>query len=460
MRPLPEEQQILSVADLTSHLKRLLEDSFPAIWVKGEISNIRYQSSGHIYFSLKDAGAQISAVMFRGNAAQLEAPLQDGQEVVAFGNISVYEPRGTYQLIVRSCIDAGAGRLQAEFERLKRNLEAEGLFDSERKKEIPTLPRRVGVITSPTGAAIRDFLSILKRREWNGEVFLFPAVVQGKEGAPDIEEKIRQAKEFANLDLLVLTRGGGSLEDLWNFNEESVVRAIADCEIPSISAVGHEIDFVLTDFAADFRAETPSAAAELISSGYIDAKQRIENSQISLTRSATSRFDQFQQQIGQMQSLLTAHSPNRVLEYKTLRLDDLSDRLKGLFTQNSERSRLKTEQLAQRFQLLRPDKMLLEHQKNLDRLESALARELQHQQHNKENHLEIAGKRLKSLGVEQVLKRGFSIVRDAKRQKIISQAKALKPGMKVEAQFADGSSELTVSGQTQGELFELDSDKS
>jgi exodeoxyribonuclease VII large subunit len=233
-----------------------------------------------VYFSLKDAGAQLSAVMFRGDAARQDVKLRDGVQVLVYGEISVYEARGNYQLIVRAVIEDGVGRLQREFEALKRRLAEEGLFAAENKIAIPPMPRTVGVITSPTGAAVQDFVRILIRRGWRGQVVVLPAKVQGEGAAAELVEMLRVACDPAEcgvvFDLLVIGRGGGSLEDLWAFNEEPLVRAVAACPLPIISAVGHEIDFTLCDFAADVRVETPSAAAELISSGFVSAAERVE----------------------------------------------------------------------------------------------------------------------------------------------------------------------------------------
>ncbi|MEN8863266.1 MAG: exodeoxyribonuclease VII large subunit, partial [Lentimonas sp.] len=274
LRPAPD--QVLKVTELTRQIKRQLEGNFRQVWVQGEVSNLRRQSSGHVYFSLKDAGSQLPCVLFARDAASQSFQLEDGMELQLFGDLSVYEPHGRYQLIAKIAIQSGEGQLQIEYERLKRKLAAEGLFDKERKQALPTLPLRIAVITSPTGAALRDFLRILRRREYGGEVVIFPARVQGKGAAEEITAMLEYAKASKGFDLIVITRGGGSIEDLWAFNEEILARAVAACPLPIISAVGHEIDHVLSDYAADQRAETPSGAAELISSLYLDAQQNLE----------------------------------------------------------------------------------------------------------------------------------------------------------------------------------------
>lgn len=258
------ERRIFSVSELSLEIKNLLEKKFPDVWVTGEVSNYRGATSGHLYFTLKDAGAQIRAVCFRNQARYLKFKPQDGISVIARGHLSVYEARGEYQLYVDYLEPVGIGALQLAFEQLKQKLAAEGLFDAERKKPLPVLPRAIGVVTSPTGAVIRDILRVLKRRFRNMNVTIYPVKVQGEGAAEEIAEGISYFSKHPIVDVLIVARGGGSLEDLWAFNEETVARAIAASQIPVISAVGHETDFTIADFVADLRAPTPSAAAELV----------------------------------------------------------------------------------------------------------------------------------------------------------------------------------------------------
>jgi len=258
------ERKIFTVAELSLEIKGLLEKRFPDVWVTGEVSNFRGATSGHLYFTLKDASAQIRAVCFRNQARYLKFKPQDGISVIARGHLSVYEARGEYQLYVDYLEPAGIGALQLAFEQLKQKLAAEGLFDVARKKPMPMLPRTVGVVTSPTGAVIRDILRVLKRRFSNMNVLLYPVKVQGEGAAEEIAEGVQYFNQQRAADVLIVARGGGSLEDLWAFNEEAVARAIAASKIPVISAVGHETDFTIADFVADLRAATPSAAAELV----------------------------------------------------------------------------------------------------------------------------------------------------------------------------------------------------
>jgi exodeoxyribonuclease VII large subunit len=429
MQDNPPSDQILSVSSLTDHIKLLLEGQFESVWVRGEVSNLRRQSSGHIYFSIKDVGAQISAVVFKGNASKMEFPPRDGQQIIAFGRISVYPPRGGYQLIVSHVLEDGVGRLQREFERLKQLLADEGLFDVERKKSIPALPKTIGIVTSPTGAALRDFVSILQRRNWSGRLVVLPARVQGVEAAGEIVQQIKAADALGIFDLLVLSRGGGSLEDLWPFNEEVVVRAVAACNLPVISAVGHEIDFVLTDFAADKRAETPSAAAELISSGFLEMRQKSDQLENRLSQIADLAIERYRNKMDRLQGCLRELSPRNRIEHSMLRLDDLQNRLNSVVQTQVQSSRNRCHLVEQRFNSFAPEKLLTEQQKYLKQLE----------------------KRLNSVSPKSVLNRGFAYVQN-KKGKLLSQRKGIKTGTSLTVVFRDG--ELSVQSiPEQQELF-------
>src|SRR5277367_6679993 len=283
--PTEQTRQVLSVSDLTAQIRRLLEQRVGAVWVGGEVTNLRAQTSGHIYFTLKDAGAQLSCVCFRDAARESRALLADGQQVILQGDVTVYEVRGQYQLVVRQIELRGVGALQVAFEKLKLKLAAEGLFAPERKRPLPKYPQRIGLVTSPTGAAIRDVLHVVQRRNPGLEIILAPCRVQGQGAAEEIAEAIRLLNDFnlslvtrhSSLDLILVTRGGGSLEDLWAFNEEIVARAIFGSAILVVSAIGHEIDFTISDFVADVRAATPSAAAEIITEGVFASREFIES---------------------------------------------------------------------------------------------------------------------------------------------------------------------------------------
>lgn len=318
--------RVVTVSQLTSSIKAILEGGVGAVTVRGEISNWRPAASGHIYFSLKDAGAMIGAAFFKGAASRLKGVVvKDGLEVICHGRISVYAPRGTYQIIVESIEPVGAGSLQAQFEALKKKLFEEGLFDQDRKRPIPVMPSRIVVITSPTGAAIRDVLSVLKRRFAGVKVLVVPALVQGAAAAPELVRALRTANEFALGDVILLTRGGGSLEDMWCFNDEELAREIYSSKIPVVSAVGHEIDFTIADFVADLRAPTPSAAAELLVREKQILVDTVDDLQGRLVRCLRQEIQGLRMLLKSVVSGLK--NPRERINDLRLRFDDWSERL-------------------------------------------------------------------------------------------------------------------------------------
>lgn len=418
---IPGQDRIATVTEFTRRVKGLLESQIPPGWVRGEVSNLRQQSSGHVYFSLKDAGAQLSAVLFRGDALRQSVELRDGQQVIVFGEISVYEARGNYQLIARAIVDDGVGRLQREFEALKRRLQAEGLFSSERKRALPEMARTVGFITSPTGAAVRDFIQILRRRKWRGRVVVLPAKVQGAGAAEELVAMLRQAAELELFDILVIGRGGGSLEDLWAFNEEVLVRAVAASPVPVISAVGHEIDVTLCDFAADVRAETPSGAAELISSRFVACNERLDQAGVALLRRVDNEFSTLQRRVEHQRARLRLLSPSAQVEQGFLRLDDLANRFAATAQRRIQDARHALSDAAH-----------------------GLARHSPEFRVQQESHRLLGlWKRLQAASPKSVLNRGFVILRDAKGTPLQRRAEVL-PGAEVTAEFADGSANLTA----------------
>ncbi len=387
---LRRSDEVLNVGEFTRRFKMLVKTQIPELWLRGEISNLKTYSSGHTYFTLKDENASISAVLFKGSARNISFPLKEGMKILVYGEVDVFEARGTYQIIIRAALPDGVGDLTKRFEALKQKLSEEGLFDKSRKRAIPQLPRNIAVISSPTGAAIQDFCRILMRRGWKGNIFILPARVQGAESASEIVKQIEYAQnsEF-NFDLLVLTRGGGSLEDLWSFNEEIVARAVAASKIPTISAVGHEIDFTLSDFASDLRAETPSGAAEFISSNFLEFVDSVEHTAELVLRVVRSRVQELSSLVKRAKDVLRLNSPQAKIEKFAMRLDDIENRLKGALAEkflnqkvllSSISARLKTSGVEQRVEILKT------------RLDS-----MQH--------------RLQSLSTDNILKRGFSIVR-------------------------------------------------
>ena len=411
-----KSDQVVSVSEFTRKVKALLESGIRPGWVRGEVSNLRAQASGHVYFSLKDADASVSAVLFRGDAARQTVKLRDGQQVVVYGEVSVYEARGQYQLIVRAVIEDGVGRLQQEFERLKRQLADEGLFAAEKKRLIPMMPATVGFITSPTGAAVQDFMRILTRRGWRGRLVVLPAKVQGEGAAAEMVAMLGLAQELEIFDLLVIGRGGGSLEDLWAFNEEPLVRAVAACTVPVISAVGHEIDFTLCDFAADVRAETPSGAAELISSHFIDGAERAGRAADAMAAAGNGAVERASERLDHARSRLRLLTPAAQIEQGFLRLDDFSNRLAAALRSTVQRRSQQLGEIRARLAQASPETrvQLGSHQ------------------------LLSLYKRLQAASPASVLNRGFAIVRDESGRPVARRA-AVKPGQRLTNEFSDGS---------------------
>ena len=317
------EKHVYSVSELTKYIRVIIEDSFPGVWVEGEISNYILHTSGHMYFSLKDANSIMRCAMFKRANEKLKFQPKNGMKVIAFGSISVYEARGDYQLIVEEIEPKGIGALQLQFQQLKEKLQKEGLFDEKHKVSIPFLPTRVGVVTSPTGAAIQDILNIARRRFSNVEIIINPVKVQGTEAKDEIAAAIRQFNELKNIDVMIVGRGGGSLDDLWPFNEEVVARAIFDSDIPVISAVGHEIDFTISDFVADVRAPTPSAAAELVIPKKEDLKRMIDTATARLNNVIEGIIGSLKERLLSLQGAYVLRQPLNYIIQQEQRIDDL-----------------------------------------------------------------------------------------------------------------------------------------
>lgn len=317
------DRHIYTVSSLTHEIKTLLETSFPRLWVEGEISNYKAHSSGHIYFTLKDENAQIRCAMWRFKAGELLFRLEDGLKVIVEADIQVYEKNGTYQLIVQQLQPAGIGALQLAFEQLKQRLRAEGLFDETHKKPLPEFPERIGVITSPTGAAIRDIISVIHRRFPAIQIILYPVRVQGEGAAEEIVQAIKDFNEFKAVDVLIVGRGGGSLEDLWAFNEEKVARAIYDSHIPIVSAVGHEIDFSISDFVADRRAATPTAAAEMVVPDQKELMGMLAHYYEKITQTIQQLITNYRNELFSLKRSYAFRRPEDLIFQKTQRLDEI-----------------------------------------------------------------------------------------------------------------------------------------
>src|SRR5881398_3197910 len=413
-----QTSKVLSVSELTRSIRGTLETRFGAVWVQGEVSNYKLHPSGHQYFTLKDARAQIACVVFRNTMAPLRQPLADGAHVQVYGNVSVFEARGQYQLSVQIIQPRGLGVLQAKFEALKRKLDAEGLFDAARKRNLPKFPKRIGIVTSPTGAAIRDMLNVLRRRAPWLQILINPVRVQGTGAAQEIAVAIRElgqsTEAFAPLDLIVVTRGGGSIEDLWEFNEEIVARAIFNSGVPVVSAVGHEIDFTICDFVADLRAPTPSAAAELIVSDIIDLQRRIDGCTRALARQLLSRVRDAQQGLDHARETLQRCLAYKIDSYKRGLLHITA----GLRARNPARELM-----------VRRNRFADLHR----RLAASPERLLENARH-RFRHMEGI---LRVLGPDATLRRGYSITMN-ERGKIIRTIAGARPKMKIRTRVSDG----------------------
>jgi exodeoxyribonuclease VII large subunit len=407
------ERKIFTVSEISLEIRNLLEKKFPDVWVAGEVSNFRAAASGHFYFTLKDATAQLRAVCFRNQARYLKFKPQDGISVIARGHLSVYEARGEYQLYVEYLEPAGVGALQLAFEQLKQKLAAEGLFELARKKSLPVLPRTIGIVTSPTGAVIRDILRILKRRFRNMNVRLYPVKVQGEGAASEIVEGIEYFNRQGDVDVMIVARGGGSLEDLWAFNEESVARAIAASQLPVISAVGHETDFTIADFVADLRAPTPSAAAELVVHRKQDFVTELENRARHMTQIVNLHLSEARQRLTELRMHHVFQTLGTRLAERAQRVDDFVVQLNRLALQKLADCRhawLEASAGVVRFDFRG---LVALKQAALAERETRLAAELRRYLTEQRNRLTQAWTILNERSPLTILNRGYSITRGA-----------------------------------------------
>ncbi len=439
----PAQDQIVTVSQLNRMARQLLEQDLPALWVSGEISNLARPASGHIYFSLKDERAQVRCAMFRSANRQLGFRPENGLQVLLHGRVSLYETRGDFQLIAEHMEPAGEGLLRRRFEELKQRLAAEGLFDPARKRAPPALPRCIGVVTSPTGAAIRDVLHVLARRFPAVPVILYPVQVQGTQARHEIAAALATAGRRDECDVLILTRGGGSLEDLWAFNEENVARAIAACPVPVIAGVGHEIDLTIADLVADVRAPTPSGAAELAVPDQRDWLLRVDALERRAARSTRRVLEVSGLHLRQLGARLERSHPGAVLRQLAQRLDDARQRLAlGL------QARVRTEQLRLaeargRLRAAAPSAALRDcRERALGsglRLENSIATQLRHAQ----SRLAVTAARLSAVSPLRTLERGYAVVTDA-AGRVVRRASDVRPGEQIMARLAEGRLEATV----------------
>lgn len=451
--PTEQIRQVLTVTELTTKVRRLIEKEVGQVWVTGEVTNLRIQSSGHAYFTIKDGGAQLQCVLFRGEAVANREFLQDGQKLVLQGDLTVYEARGQYQLIVHAIEPQGIGALQVAFEKLKRKLQAEGLFAPERKRPLPRFPQRIGLVTSPTGAAIRDVLHVIERRQPSLEILFAPCRVQGDGAGTEIAEAIRALNQWnalaapaERLDLIVLTRGGGSLEDLWAFNEEAVARAIFESVLPVVSAVGHEIDFTISDFVADLRAATPSAAAEIVTEGAFASRRFIADALPRLRQLFLDRLHREQRNLHQLGLRLGRVHPRRKLQEESQHLDDLQASLLRSLQFGIRQHRTGWSNLRLRLSRLKPSVLLAQRRQSIHDFEAHLRERARHALRAKGHTLANLEARLRLLGPDNVLARGYSITTDAATGRIVREASATRPGQRLKTQLKSGHVRSVVEG--------------
>ena len=445
MSPINQSESILTVTQLTKSIKTLLEGEFRFIKISGEISNLKTPFSGHSYFSLKDSQSQIRAVLFKNQKRYLSHTLADGQQVICFGRISVYEPRGDYQLIIDTVEQCGTGNLQMEFEKLKQKLSQQGLFSDKYKKEIPPYPEKIVVISSPTSAALRDFLKIAATRETSLHIQILPVRVQGSEAAPEIARAVHCANSIDNVDIIVLCRGGGSIEDLWAFNDEQVARAIFDSQIPVVTGIGHEIDFTIADFCADLRSPTPTGAATQIIPDAGALKSHLETLKRRLSFFLHHKINSFEKVLHHNIRLIS--DLDRVFENLELRLNLGKTYLLQAAAKNLTARETQLNRQLQKLQYNAPLTKLVFQQQRLNLLSDRLINRMQSRFNNKESDISGLAALLNSVSPLATLARGYSIVtrRSAgKKGAVVTRSATIAQGEELGILLHEGSLDCTV----------------
>lgn len=434
--------EVYSVSQLCRETKAVLETNFPEIWVEGELSNLARPSSGHMYFSLKDSSAQVRCAFFRGKNLKLDFKPAEGDQVLIHARVSLYEGRGDFQLIVESMELAGSGALRKAFEALKKKLAAEGLFAAEHKQALPKLPKRIGVITSPTGAAIRDILTTLGRRFPGIPVLIYPTAVQGQQAAMQICKAISLANQRKDCDVLILARGGGSLEDLWPFNEEIVAREIFASEIPIVAGVGHEVDFTIADFVADVRAATPTAAAEVVSPNQIEWLQNLQQYMQRLLKAIEKTFQYKAQQIDWLEKRL--QDPRKRLEQQQQQLRLLNNALQQAMLNFLKHALASIKAIDLAIHKHSPQMQIQNYMNKTKMLQQQMQYKLQNKIQTLQNDFGQLVAALEHMSPLATLSRGYSIVSSMDQKQIIYDASKVKVGTKVEARLAHGKLQCTV----------------
>ena len=433
-RKVAEGPRVFSVAELTREIKAVLEGRFPQVLVRGEVSNVSVSGAGHVYFTLKDHEATLGCVLFRTEARRLKFQVKNGVVLVARGALDVYEPKGEYKLICSSVEPLGAGALQVAFEQLKEKLHREGLFDPARKRKLPFLPRRIAVVTSPSGAAVHDFLRVLHRRH-PLPVLIVPARVQGEGAAQEIARGIVRAAKQPRVDVVVVARGGGSLEDLWAFNEEVVARAICGCPVPTVSAVGHEVDVTIADFCADLRAPTPTAAAELIVREKAELLAELAQRRARLSRAQQALFQRKESQLDKLKARVA--DPRRLIGDRKLRLDKLRQRLEEARQKAQQARHEKLRRLRERLQQQHPRERLHRLSRDVARLHEKLKALALRLLAARRHRVEGLDGRLQALSPLKVLARGYAVAFDERGHALLDSAQ-VQPGERVRVRLHEG----------------------
>ena len=440
----------ISVSELNALAKALLEDHLAGFWIAGEVSNLTRAASGHYYFSLKDSRAQVRCAMFKGAAARLAKPLKEGDHIEVAGKISIYEARGEFQITVNEVRLKGLGQLYEAYERLKAQLQAEGAFAAERKKPLPARAQCIGIVTSLAAAALRDVFTTLKRRAPEIPVIVYPTAVQGAGSEFQIAQAIKTASQRAECDVLIVCRGGGSIEDLWAFNEEPVVRAIEACAIPVVSGVGHETDFTLADFVADVRAPTPTGAAELVSPNRQESLHRLAQAQGRLKTVLEQRYFDASQKLDWLARQI--RHPRQKLDEQRTYIHKLAQTLSYSMTQNVRAHTARFERQTQALQNYRPD--ISVYRQDINRFQTTLSHAFRQLLAQRRQSLTAQTTLLEAVSPQQILERGFSVVKNTRGQ-VIRNANALKQGQKLHITFADGETNVRVTKElAQRELFD------
>ena len=440
----------ISVSELNALAKALLEDHLAGLWIAGEVSNLTRAASGHYYFSLKDNRAQVRCAMFKGAASRLAKPLKEGDHIEVAGKISIYEARGEFQITVNEVRLKGLGQLYEAYERLKAQLQAEGAFAAERKKPLPARPQCIGIVTSLAAAALRDVVTTLKRRAPEIPVIVYPTAVQGAGSEFQIAQAIKTASQRAECDVLIVCRGGGSIEDLWAFNEEPVVRAIEACAIPVVSGVGHETDFTLADFVADVRAPTPTGAAELVSPNRQESLHRLAQAKGRLKTVLEQRYFDASQKLDWLARQI--RHPRQKLDEQRTYIHKLAQTLSYSMTQNVRAHTARFERQTQALKHCRPD--ISVYRQDIDRFQTTLSHAFRQLLAHRRQSLTAQTALLEAVSPQQILERGFSVVKNTRGQ-VIRNADVLKQGQKLHITFADGETDVRVTKeQAQRELFD------